>query len=252
MQDEAALAEALKAMPLSDPPIVALLLQAAIGEVIQPQKLLTAAIEVAGGATESALARAGLVPLVDAILSHAQAQIAPLTQFGTFADVDLACRAIDRYHRLMRGVITYLELDRFGRWAHIAGSLTKAVSELIEPRLGEVLPDVNRALRRARDGADRIDGDTVLSALNGCYLLTTVRDCRDSLALNALFEEVWAAVGDAVEMHTERNLEAFRQRPADAVAAARMDATIKLAELRFNSEYADVLRRARDAVEKRA
>ena len=50
----------------------------------------------------------------------------------------------------------------------------------------------------------------------------------------------------------QRNLDAFRANPADHIAAERLDATIKMAELRFNSEYADVIRKARDSAERRA
>lgn len=251
MADEAALTQALQAMPLSDPPVAALLMQAAVGQVLNPSRLVTAAIRIAGAATEPALMRAGFGPLVDATFSHAQSQIPALQQSGAFADVDLTCRAIDRFHRLMRGINTYIELARMSRWSMIAGSLTKAISELIEPRLRDVPMDVNKALRRFRDGADRLDGDQILSALNGCYILATVRDCRDSLALNAAFEETWGQLGQALEMHVERNLEAFRQNPADQIVAARLDAAIKMCELRFNGEYADVLRRARESAERR-
>jgi hypothetical protein len=251
MGDETALTQALQAMPLGDQAVAPLLMQAAVGQVLNPSRLVTAAIRLAGTATEPALLRAGFGRLVDAILCHAQAQIPALEQIGPFADVDLTCRAIDRFHRLMRGIITYVELERASHWSTIAGALTKRVSELIEPRLRDVPMDVNRALRRFRDGTDRLDGDQILSALNGCYLLATVRDCRDSLALNAAFEEIWAQLGQALEIHVQRNLESFRQTPSDRIIGARLDAAIKMCELRFSAEYADVLKRARDSVERR-
>ena len=49
----------------------------------------------------------------------------------------------------------------------------------------------------------------------------------------------------------QRNLELFRQNPSDRVIGARLDAAIKMAGLRFNPDYADVLRRARDGAERR-
>jgi hypothetical protein len=113
-----------------------------------------------------------------------------------------------------------------------------------------VVPDVSRALRR-REGNDRLDSDQLLIALNGCFVLATVREARDSLALNALFDQAWNQLGQALEMHVQRNLEVFRQTPNDQTTAARLDAAIKMAELRFNAEYADVLRRARDSASKR-
>jgi hypothetical protein len=246
MADEATLSAALQAMPWSDPLVVALLMQAAMGQVANPTRLITAAIRLAGGATELVIERAGYGPVVDAVLAHAQNQIPVLNQIGPFADIDLTCRAIDRFHRLIRAVNGYVELSRNGRYAVIIAGLIKGASARIEPRLRDVVMDVNKALRRYREGADRLDSDQVLSALNGVYLLATVRDCRDSLALNALFDQTWQVVGQALEIHLQRNLDMLRASPGDRIIAERLDAAIKMAELRFNTEYADILRRAKE------
>ena len=82
-------------------------------------------------------------------------------------------------------------------------------------------------------------------------VLNTVRDSRDSLAVNAVFEQVWAQTGQALEIHLERNLEALRRNPADSVSSGRLDAALKMAEVRFNLEYAETMRRAKDAAERR-
>ncbi|MDC9823841.1 hypothetical protein PRN20_08850 [Devosia sp. ZB163] len=251
MTDDAALGLALQSMPLADQAVTALLMQAAMGQVTHPGRLMAAVVRIADSATEASVQRAGFGPLVDAMLSHAQAQIPALQQRGAFSDVDLICRAMDRFHRLMRAVTGFVELGRLTRWSTIIAALTKTVSELLDPRLREVGPDINLALRR-HHGTDRIDSDQVLAALNGCYVMAMVRDCRDSLALNALFDQIWNQVGQALEIHVQRNLELFRQNPADRVIGARLDAAIKMASLRFNPDYADVLRRARDGVERRA
>lgn len=251
MTDDAALGLALQSMPLNDQAVTSVLMQVVIGQVASPSRLMGAAIRLAGSADEKVIQRAGFGPLVEALLSHAQAQIPSLQQFGPYADVDLICRAVDRFHRLMRAVTGYIELGRLSRWSSMIASLTTTVSELVEPRLARVGPDVNLALRR-RHGTDQLDTDQVLAALNGCYLLATVRDCRDSLALNALFDQLWTQVGQALEIHVQRNLELYRQNPSDKVTGARLEAAIKMAELRFNSEYADVLRRAQEGVERRA
>lgn len=250
MTDEAALGAALQSMPLNDHAVTALLMQGAVGQVNNPAKLMQAVIRIAGAATEQAIVRAGFAPLVDAILSHAQAQIPALQQHGAFADIDMVCRAIDRFHRLMRSVMGFVELNRLSRWSSVAAGLTTTVSELVEPKLKDVGPSINLALRR-HSGTDRVDADQLLAALNGCYVLSTVRDCRDSLALNALFDQTWAQVGQALEIHVQRNLELFRSTPTDRVTGQRLDAAIKMAELRFNGEYAEVLKRARDSAERR-
>jgi hypothetical protein len=251
MQEELALDRALQAMPFHDQPLAALLMQATVGQCANPTRLALSVIRIVGSASEIAIRRQNFAPVIDAILAHAQNQIPIVSQVGPFADIDLICRAIDRFHRLMRAINSYIEVSRNGRWAMIGGAITAAVSERIEPRMRDVLMDVNKALRRHRDGADRLDSDQVLSALNGIYVMTTVRDCRDSLALNALFDQTWAQVGQALEIHIERNIENYRANPRDRIIGERLEAAIKMAELRFNLEYAEVLRRAKDAAEKR-
>jgi len=248
--DEAALGAALQAMPLQDAAGMALLMQATVGQVANPNKLVGAVVRLTGGPSEGAISRAGLAPVIDAILAHAQNQLFHLTPSGTFADMDMTCRALDRFHRLVRSVNGFVEINRSGRWAQVLAGLTKAVSSRLEPRLREIIPDLNQAMRR-RESGDRVDSDRMFATINGLYLLTAVREARDSLALNALFEQTWTHVGEALEVHINRNLDLIKANPADATAGERLEAAIKMAELRFNQEYADVLRRARDAAMRR-
>lgn len=250
MQDEAGLALALQSMPLNDRAVTALLMMAAVGQVANPSKLSTAVIRISGSAAESAIQRAGFTPLVDAMLAHAQNQIHAVGDNGAYADVDLTCRAIDRYHRLARAVNGYVELARASHWSTVVAALTKAVSERVEPRLRDVAGSLNMALRRGREGSDRLDSDQILVALNGVYVLAAVRDARDSLGVNAIFDQAWSQVGQALEIHIQRGLDILRQNPGDKITSARLDAAIKMAELRFNPEYAETLRKAKDSAER--
>ncbi len=251
MADDAGLALALQSMPLQDHAVASLLMMAAVGQVAAPARLVTAAIRITNNAGEPALMRAGFGSLIDALLAHAQNQIPPLNQMGTFGDMDLVCRSIDRFHRLMRAVTSYVELSRSGRWSTIAAGLAKAASDRIDPKLRDVAADLNLALRR-REGADRVDGDQILRAMNGVYLLATVRESRDSLAVNAIFDQVWTQTGQALEIHIERNLDYLRRNPADTASSARLDAALKMAEVRFSQDYAETMRRAKDVAERRA
>ncbi|HZY68654.1 MAG TPA: hypothetical protein VFE52_08705 [Devosia sp.] len=248
--DESALALALQSMPLQEAAVGSLLMTAAVGQVAAPARLVSAAVRIAGSDDEQDLARAGFGALLDACFAHAQNQIPALSQMGTFGDMDLVCRSVDRFHRLVRAVTGYVDLSRNGRRAAYAAALTKAASDRLEPKLRNVGADMNMALRR-RDGADRVDPDQILAAMNGVYLLGTVRDSRDSLAVNAVFDQVWGQSGQALEIHIERNLEAVRRNPADAPASARLDAALKMAEIRFGHDYAETMRRARDVAERR-
>lgn len=251
MGDEAALGVALQSMPLQDPNLAALLFHAAIGQVANPTRLVTTVIKLSGSTAEVAIARNGFSPLVEAILAHAQNQLHHLQLSGPFADVDLACRSLDRFHRLVRSLTGYIEFARGSRTTQVLSAVTKMVSDRVEPRLKEVATDLNQAMRRPREGADRIDNDRLLGAVNGVYLLSAVRDCRDSLALNAVFDQAWSQTGQALELHIQRNLDLLRQNPADAMTGARLDAAIKMAEIRFNADYAETLKRARATAERR-
>jgi len=248
--DDAALGAALQAMPLQDPPLAALLFHAALGQVGNPTRVITTIIKVSGGASEGAVIRAGFGPVVDAILAHAQNQLHVLQASGPFADIDRVCRSLELFHRQLRSVVGYVELSRNGRWSAALTGIIKQASDRVEPRLRTVLADLNLAMRRGREGSDRLDGDAILGAINGMYLLATLRECRDSLALNTLFEQTWNQVGQALELHLQRQLDLIRQQPDDAVTGARLDAAIKMAEIRFKPEYGETLRRARAAAER--
>lgn len=250
--DDQALGVALQSMPLNDPALAALLFHAAMSQIANPSRIATAILKLAGNGTEANVERAGFAPIVDAMLAHAQNQLHVLQPMGPFADIDLTCRGLERYHRLVRALTGHIEFSRNSRWSTVLATITKKVSERIEPRLRDVVADVNQSLRHAREGvADRLDDDRLLAALNGTYLLATIRDCRDSLALNATFDQAWSQTGQALEMHLRRNLDLIRKDPGDAITGARLDAGIKMAEVRFNAEYADTLRRARAAAERR-
>ncbi|WDR02767.1 hypothetical protein PSQ19_00560 [Devosia algicola] len=251
MSDDAALGGALQSMPLQDAPVAALLLHAAVGHVANPSRMVKSVVRLLGSGKEAVVERSGFAPLIDALLAHAQNQAYLLKPVGTFADIDLTCRGLERFHRLVRAVAGYVELSRNSRWGIVVGSMTKHVSERIEPRLKQILPDINQTMRKGREGADRLDDDRLLAALNGIYLLATIRDCRDSLALNALLDQAWSHAGETLELHLNRNLDALRHNPDDVMTARRLEVGIKMAEVRFNRQYADTLRRARLSAERR-
>lgn len=252
MTDDAALGTALQAMPLQDAQLAALLFQAALGQVANPSRLVSTVVKLCGSTEEVAITRHGFAPLIEAILAHAQSQLRYLQLTGPFADTDLVCRSLTRFHRLVRSLTGYIEFARGSRTTQILATITKSVSDRVEPRLREVVTDLNQAMRRPREGADRIDNDRLLGAINGVYLLSTVRDCRGSLALNAVFDQAWSQTGQALELHIQRNLDLLRQSPADPMIGARLDAAIKMAEIRFNAEYAETLKRARATAERQA
>ncbi|KQN72265.1 hypothetical protein [Devosia sp. Leaf64] len=251
ISDENALAAAIKAMPLQEPALAALVFHAALGQAGNPTILVLAAIKLSGAATEVSVRRAGLGPLLDAYIAHAQNQLRFFEGNGPFADVDLICRALERFHKLVRSLTGYIEFSRGSQATATLSAITKYVSDRLEPRLKEVVTDLNQAMRR-RENADRLDTEKLFAAVGGIFLLATVRDCRDSLALNSVFEQAWNQSGQALEIHIQRTMDTYRQDPEDANTIARLDAVIQMAQVRFSAEYAETLKRARHAAEKRS
>lgn len=252
LQDEATLAVALQTISMSNQLTRALWMQAMVGHLANPSRIMAAVTRLSGGNTEVHITNAGYAPLVEALLSHAQSQVGRLSPHpGMFADHDLACKAVDRFHRLMRSISYNLEIERKSLWGTIITDLTARFSERLERPMKEISLHVTQALRRPRDGTDKLDPGDVLAALNGLYLLITIRKCRDSLAVNALLDKAWSDTGQAVEVLVTRALDHFRANPTDLVARERLDAGIKMAEIRFNPEYAEILRRARDGADRR-
>ncbi|WP_196259202.1 hypothetical protein [Pelagibacterium limicola] len=252
LQDEATISAALQSISISNQLTRALWMQAMVGHMANPSRVMAAVTKLSGGNTEVHIANAGYAPLVEAILSHAQNQIGKLSAHsGMFADHDLACKSIDRFHRLMRAINYNLEIERKSLWGTVITNLTARFSERLERPMKEISLHVTQALRRPRDGADSLDPGDVLMALNSLYLLLTIRKSRDSLAVNALLDKAWNDTGQAVEVLVTRALDHYRANPTDPVARERIDAGIKMAEIRYNPEYAEVLRRARDGADRR-
>ncbi|UXN73442.1 hypothetical protein N8D56_21635 [Devosia sp. A8/3-2] len=110
--DETALSTAIHSMPLQDPPLAALLFHAAMGQITNPTRIVGAIIRLSGNSNEGTVARAGFGPVIDAILAHAQNQLHLLQPTGPFSDIDLMCRSLDRFHRLIRALTGYIEFAR--------------------------------------------------------------------------------------------------------------------------------------------
>ncbi|RUT30984.1 hypothetical protein EMQ25_08880 [Arsenicitalea aurantiaca] len=246
--DEAGLQAALARVPREDTPMTALLWTAAIGAVEHPGRIVATISRMTGSTTELGFEREGFAPLIEALMAHAQAQLPKIAPPG-HVDIEATRRALERFHRLVRALRTPLELLRVGRRAALLARMVARVSERIEPRLRRVQPDMTAALRIGRDG--RLDERQLFDALNGVALLATVRECRDSLALNVLLEQCWTQAGQSLELHVDRLLEGLRRAPDDDAISTRLEFGIRMAEFRLGPDYAGVIRRAMSAALRR-
>ncbi len=253
IEDETALGTALQSMPLQEPSVVAFLFQIIVGRSNNPSNLILAVAKIIGASSEGAMQRAGFEPLLDALLSHAQNQASLLSgQKGLYIDADLMCKSIYRFHKLMHAASGYVELERRSRLGKAATEITLQMAQIVEPRLKEVSSDVSQSLRKPRRGEDKIDADGLLAALNGIYLLAAVREAKESLALNALFDRIWSETGKNLEILLDRNLEEFKKDTNNSIVSQRLDMGIKMAKIRFGEEYAGILQNAKDKVSRRS
>ncbi len=253
VRDQNSLKLALQAFPVDDPKVSSIMMHAAMGQVSEPNRLVSVIIDLSDGHTQNAITKAGYASTIEALIAHAQNQISFFANsYERFVDIDMNCRALDRYHRLIRALSSITENDKKCDWAFKVGLLVCKMSELIEPRLTKIDADVRQSLRKPRIGPDSLDSDLLLDALNGLYLLAAAREALDTLALNSIVSNLWNEVGSALEILIGRNLEAFREAPQNEIVAQRLNTGIKMAEIRFNPEYATILTRARDGASRRS
>ncbi len=250
-KDEQAVGLSLSSFPAKNSALMPMLMHAAMSQVSNPARIVTVVTRLSGGATERAITQSGFDTIIDAMTAHAQNQLSLIGDKGHFTDMDLVCRAILRLHAFIRGISIIVENDGHSRWAGRSAKLVAHISDQLAPRIQRVEADVRQALRPSRAGSGGIESDALLEALNGLYLLTTVREARDSFGVNSVLDSAWTQTGQVLETLISRNLEAYKMEPNDDEVARRLEAAIDMARIRFNPEYAEVIERAKEGALRR-
>lgn len=253
ISDQGALGLALGSLPSKNADVTQCMAIACVGHMQAPQQLVTGLIGISGGTEPTKIRKAGMGAFVDAILGHAQNEIGIFAEkLVGFADIDLACQVLGRYHRLMRSLHPILEEDRREIWYLGMARLTSNMSDRMRPLIVGVDAEVRRSLRPPRVGPDVVDQEELLRALNNLYLLLSARDSRDTLALNAVIETAWTDTGQTLEILMERMLDQMRTQPYNNLLRDRFNHGVKMCEVRFSKDYSEVMARARDSVMKSA
>jgi hypothetical protein len=206
------------------------------------------------GETEQTVRKSGYGPYGDAMVVNLQQLVDTIEeQAGLFSDIDLMCRAIDRFHRIARVLHYYLDLGKSSQWNHCIEILTGRVSKVLEKRLSEVVPNVTNVLRTPAQKAQILfTTDHVLQAYNSVYLLDAARNAKESLAVNTVVERTWNELGKSLEILLERALEDQKAAPfGDSLAIAKVDIAIKLCSIRFGAEYAQIMSKNKENIERR-
>lgn len=219
-----------------------------------PGKFMLGVLDHCFGDTESAVRKSGYGPYGDAMIINLQQLVDTIEeQAGVFSDIDLMCLAIDRYHRIARVMHYYLELGKSSQWNHCLEVLTSRVSKVLEKRLSQVVPNVTNVLRTPTQNAQILfTTDQVLQAYNSVYLLDAARNAKESLAVNNVVERTWNELGKSLEILLERALEDQKAAAfGDSLAIAKVDIAIKLCAIRFGAEYAQIMSKNKDNIERR-
>lgn len=251
-RDDSAIALSLKSFPAKQSPLMPMLMHASIGQVANPSRVVAVLARLASNSNEGAIRQSGFGSVIDAILVHAQNQLSLIYAKGPFADMDLACRAVARFHALIRAVSIVAETDTHCAWANQMAKLISHISDQLEPRIKRIEADVRQSLRLSRSENEGLDTELLLEALNGMYLLSTVRESRESLGVNSALETAWAQTGQVLEILITRNLDAFKANPSDEIVARKLEAAVNMARIRFNPEYAEIIKKAMDGASRRA
>lgn len=224
--------------------------------IARPDFLVAAIAKLSYATTEDAIKKTGFGEFVDALLVNAQQQTEIIeNQSGLFRDIDLTCRAIDRFHHIARGLQFHLDLSKSSAWNASLERLVKRGASSLSKKFSDILHDVSKVLRPAPKGVAsvRLDPADVLQAYNGLYIMAATRPARESLAVNAVVDRVWKDVGTSLEAMVDRIFEHFKHTTgSDAFDVAQVDIVIKFCSIRFGAEYASILRRNKDNIVRRA
>jgi len=255
-EDPGAFAYALEHISFPTAEVKSLWCQSFVSGVLRADLLAATIAKLSYASTDEAIKKSGFGEYVGALLTNAQQQIEIIeNQTGIFRDIDLTCRAIDRFHQIARGLQFHLDLSKSSKWNVALERLVKRGALSLSSRFSDVLHDVNKVLGPAPKGANSVglDPANVLQAYNGLYVMAATRSARESLAVNAVVERVWKDVGTALEAMVDRIFEHFKHSAgSDAFDTAQVEIAIKFCSIRFGAEYAAILRRNKDNIVRRA
>ncbi|MGJ8528466.1 hypothetical protein [Maritalea sp.] len=226
-----------------------------VAGVARPDILAATIAKLCFANTEEAFKKTGYSEFLDALVLEAQKQIEIIEQqAGLFKDVDLMCKAIDRFHHIARGLHLHLDLPKSAKWNLLLEGFTKRGAVALHSRFSDVLANMKNVLRPTKgETSAAINPADVLQAYNGLYILSATRSARESLAVNAMVEKNWKDVGYALENLIDRVFEHYKRVGAnDKVTRTRVEVLIKFCAIRFGLDYATTLAKHKSNIERRS
>ena len=226
-----------------------------VAGVARPDLLAATIAKLVFANTEEAFKKTGYSEFLDALTLEAQKQIEIIEQqAGLFKDVDLMCKAIDRFHHISRGLNFHLDLPKSVKWNVYLEGFTKRGAAALNGRFSDVVADINNVLRPTKgEVSAMINSAEVLQAYNGLYILSATRSARESLAVNAMVDKNWKDVGHSLENLADRVFDHYKRVGAnDQITRTRLDVLIKFCAIRFGNDYAMTLAKNKANIERRS
>lgn len=203
---------------------------------------------IVGSSEVADLRRSPSAALVDVALSAAERHV---VRFSTLlsggGSTEELVAEVKGFHDVVRGMTHAFNVEDDRLWHARLAALRTAISDPLAGAVEGVVPAIRLAL-----GADRwatpADEDRA-DALRAAALFAAARRYRDALAVNAPVTRLWPVVDQALQVYGRGAVD--RLRAATGTERQQLEAAtamaVELAELVHGTDYATLLRRARDA-----
>jgi hypothetical protein len=214
-----------------------------------PESMMSLAAGLAGSVSVKRIATSGYAVFAEAALSEVERFA--LIATGECSNTALG-EALNAYCRLVRVFDRQFEFEEKPEWQKRIAETRRAMSALVTRELDAMLGNVRRLLSVpavGENGEPILDAGLMDEALRGVMLLNKMRDFAESLAVNEITARSRQSLEQSLEFKTRALLSglAGAQGRARRAHQAAVDAAIELCEAYFGKDYADQLRRSRQA-----
>lgn len=240
-----------KAANVLDARLRAFLMLAAVRLLEDPIVLVRHAVKYVGSNKEANIRRDGLGDVIDAMLADSGEQVARIhNSRGVFADADLMVSCLIRFVKDVRALDANIEIDSRGEAASQLGKQKSTINRKLQDPLENLVENIRLVVAPPKEGPDFVDKEAVLLSISGMHVLSMAHRYKDTLAMNKICKKIWAESSVQIESIANRMLDKYRaaEFEKDALELERLDAMIKIALIRFDDDYPDILQRSRNQI----
>ncbi|POF32338.1 hypothetical protein [Roseibium marinum] len=218
-----------------------------------PAALCSFAGRLVGDDDPKAIENSQFAPFVDVVMSEAERlQILALDHCKHNPDPVAFSQALLEYHALVRGVERDMDLSHSGKWHKRLAESKRTISNVVTTELNTAHGAVRRALQVPKfdqNGKLQINQEAIDDAVRTLRVVTMVRNASETFAVNEVGKRTRQAVEQTLEIVTRSQISDLGKARGQQLQAhlAAADVAIMLSEIYFGSDYANQLRRSRQA-----